>query len=124
MEKAAETWSGEWWTFGGGGTVWDAVVYDEVNNTVVFGTGNGTPWNANARGPEKGDNLYVASIVAVSADSGEYAWHYQAAPGDTWDYDNVSPMMLVNLQWEGQERRVVLQPSKNGFMYVLDAASG
>lgn len=124
MKRAADTWSGEWWTFGGGGTVWDAVIYDEVNNTVIFGTGNGTPWNASARGPEKGDNLYVASIVAVNADTGEYAWHYQAAPGDTWDYDNVSPMMLVNLDWEGQQRRVVLQPSKNGFMYVLDAVSG
>jgi quinohemoprotein ethanol dehydrogenase len=124
MEMAAKTWSGEWWKLGGGGTVWDAIVYDEVNNQVLFGTGNGTPWDQKARDPSGGDNLFVASILAVDADSGEYRWHYQTTPGDTWDYDAMSPIMLVNLDLGDGERRVLLQPNKNGMMYVLDAATG
>jgi quinohemoprotein ethanol dehydrogenase len=124
MEMAAKTWSGKWWELGGGGTVWDAIVYDEQNNLVMFGTGNGTPWDQRARDPEGGDNLFVASILAVDADTGEYAWHYQTTPGDTWDYDAMSPMMLLDLTFNGEERHVVVQPNKNGFMYVLDAATG
>lgn len=124
MEMAAKTWSGKWWELGGGGTVWDAIVYDEVNNLIMFGTGNGTPWDQRIRDPEGGDNLFVASILAVDADTGEYAWHYQTTPGDTWDYDAMSPMMLVDLEWEGQPTRVLMQPNKNGMMYVLEAASG
>jgi PQQ-dependent dehydrogenase (methanol/ethanol family) len=124
MAMAAATWSGNWWELGGGGTVWDAIVYDEVNNLVMFGTGNGTPWDQRARDPNGGDNLFVASILAVDADTGEYAWHYQTTPGDTWDYDAMSPIMLLDLPWEGEQRRVVVQPNKNGMMYVLDAASG
>ncbi|MEY4642430.1 MAG: hypothetical protein RLZZ227_2424 [Pseudomonadota bacterium] len=124
MEMAARTWSGNWWELGGGGTVWDAIVYDEVNNLIMFGTGNGTPWDQRVRDPEGGDNLFVASILAVNADSGEYAWHYQTTPGDTWDYDAMSPIMLLDLPWEGQQRRVVVQPNKNGMIYVIDAASG
>jgi PQQ-dependent dehydrogenase (methanol/ethanol family) len=124
MEMAAKTWSGNWWELGGGGTVWDAIVYDEVNNLIMFGTGNGTPWDQRIRDPEGGDNLFVASILAVNADSGEYAWHYQTTPGDTWDYDAMSPIMLLDLTWEGEPRRVVAQPNKNGMMYVLDALTG
>jgi quinohemoprotein ethanol dehydrogenase len=124
LKKAAATWGGEWWTLGGGGTVWDAVIYDPVTDLLYFGTGNGTPWNQAARDPTTGDNLYLASIIAVKADTGEYVWHYQTTPADTWDYDSVSPMTVVNLTWEGKERRVILQPCKNGFFYVLDASSG
>jgi len=124
MKKAAATWGGEWWKLGGGGTVWDAIVYDPTTDLVYFGTGNGTPWNQRMRDPTGGDNLYLASIVAVKADTGEYVWHYQSTPGDTWDYDAVSPMMTVNLTLDGKERHVLLQPCKNGFFYVLDAATG
>ena len=125
LEKAAKTWGkGDWWKIGGGGTVWDAMVYDPVNDNIIFGTGNGTPWNARARDPSGGDNLYLASIVAVKADTGEYVWHYQTAPGDTWDYDAVSPMMILNLKFGDADSRVIVQPNKNGMLYVLDAASG
>ncbi len=124
MEMAAKTWSGNWWELGGGGTVWDAIVYDEVNNLIVFGTGNGTPWDQRIRDPNGGDNLFVASLLAVNADTGEYSWHYQTTPGDTWDYDAMSPIMLLDLPFEGETRRVVVQPNKNGMMYVLDAATG
>jgi alcohol dehydrogenase (cytochrome c)/quinohemoprotein ethanol dehydrogenase len=125
LEKAAKTWGkGDWWKIGGGGTVWDAIVYDQVNDTIIFGTGNGTPWNARARDETGGDNLYLASIIAVKADTGEYVWHYQTVPSDTWDYDAVSPMMILNLKFGDADRRVIVQPNKNGMLYVLDAASG
>ncbi len=124
MALAAKSWSGKWWELGGGGTVWDAIVFDEVNNLVMFGTGNGTPWDQRVRDPNGGDNLFVASILAVNADTGAYAWHYQTTPGDTWDYDAMSPMMLLDLAFNGEQRHVLVQPNKNGFMYVLDAGTG
>ncbi len=124
LERAAKTWSGEWWKGGGGGTVWDAAVYDPVTDLLYFGTGNATPWNARVREPKSGDNLYTASIVAVRPDTGEYVWHYQEVPGDTWDYDAVSPMMTADLTLGGEKKHVLLQPSKNGFFYVLEAATG
>jgi quinohemoprotein ethanol dehydrogenase len=124
MKKAAGTWSGEWWKLGGGGTVWDAIVYDPVTDLVYFGTGNGSPWNDRYRDPTSGDNLYLASVIAVKLETGEYVWHYQSTPADTWDYDAVSPMMLLNLKIDGKQRRVLVQPCKNGFYYVLDAATG
>src|SRR3989304_1022962 len=73
------------------------------------------PWNQKYRDPGGGDNLFLASIIALKADTGEYVWHYQTSPADTWDYDAVSPMMAVTLTVNGQERRVILQPCKNGF---------
>ncbi|PZN34810.1 MAG: PQQ-dependent dehydrogenase, methanol/ethanol family [Proteobacteria bacterium] len=124
MRMAAETWGGEWWKVGGGGTVWDGLVYDHVNDLIFVGTGNGTPWNQRMRDPTGGDNLFIASILALKPDTGEYVWHYQTTPGDTWDYDATSPMMILDLTLDGQERRVVVQPSKNGFLYILDAATG
>jgi quinohemoprotein ethanol dehydrogenase len=125
LEVAAKTWSGEWWMVaGGGGTVWDAAVYDPVTDLLYFGTGNPTPWNSRARTPSVGDNLYAASIVAVKPDTGEYVWHYQETPGDSWDYDAVSPMMTIDVTLDGRKRHVLVQPSKNGFLYMLDAASG
>ena len=124
MKKAAATWGGDWWKLGGGGTVWDSIVYDPKTDLLYFGTGNGTPWNQHKRDKTGGDNLYLASIIAVRADTGEYAWHYQETPGDTWDYDAVSPMMTVDLTIDGQQRHVIVQPSKNGFFYMLDAATG
>ncbi len=126
LEAAAETWPDniEYWKYGGGGTIWDAGVYDPVTDLLYFGTGNGTPWNREMRDPDSGDNLFVASIVAVNPDTGAYVWHYQETPGDSWDYDAVSPMMTADLDFNGTQRHVVLHPSKNGMMYVLDAASG
>jgi len=124
LKKAASTWRGNWWNVGGGGTVWDGIVYDEKNDLVMFGTGNGSPWNRKYRGDGGGDNLFVASIVAVNADNGKYAWHYQQAPGEGWDYDATSPLMVADLPIDGKTRHVVMQASKNGYFYVLDAKSG
>lgn len=126
LAEAAKTWPAdiEYWKYGGGGTVWDAGVYDPVTDLLYFGTGNGTPWNREMRDPDDGDNLFVASIIAVDPDTGEYVWHYQETPGDSWDYDAVSPMMTADIDFNGTQRHVILHPSKNGMMYVLDAATG
>ena len=131
MERAAKTWGGEWWKLGGGGTVWDSITYDPVNNQVLFGTGNAEPWNPAANSRDKvagadgsGDNLYTSSIVAVDADTGEYRWHFQQTPEDRWDFDSNAQITLADLTIDGAQRHVVLHAPKNGFFYVLDAATG
>jgi len=124
MAAAAKTWTGQWWKFGGGGTPWDGIAYDPELNLVYVGTGNGSPWNANHRSPGGGDNLYLASIVALNADTGKYVWHYQTTPGDNWDYNSAQPMILADLTIGGQARKVLMQAPKNGFFYVLDRATG
>ena len=124
MEKAAKTWGGEWWKMGGGGTVWDSITYDPKTGLVYFGTGNAEPWNpaANDRGAE--DSLYTGSIVALDAETGEYRWHFQETPEDRWDYDSNAQITLADVELDGKARRVVLHAPKNGFFYVLDAATG
>ncbi len=124
MKLAASTWSGQWWKYGGGGTVWDGMVYDPTLNLLYFGTGNGSPWNRKYRGSGGGDNLFVASIIAVNPDTGRYVWHYQQTPGEEWDYDATSPLIVATLNIAGKPRRVVMQASKNGIFYVLDARTG
>ena len=124
MEKAAKTWTGEWWKLGGGGTAWDSIIYDPGLNLVYIGAGNGTPWNQAIRSPDGGDNLFLSSIVAVNADTGEYVWHYQETPGETWDFTATQPLMLADLEIGGTKRHVILHAPKNGFFYVLDAKTG
>jgi quinohemoprotein ethanol dehydrogenase len=124
MARAAKTWSGEWWKLGGGGPVWDAISYDPKLKLLYFGVGNGVQWARSARSAGKGDNLYLASIVALHADTGEYAWHYQATPGDEWDFDAVQQLVLADLNVDGKLRQVLMQANKNGFFYVLDRKSG
>jgi quinohemoprotein ethanol dehydrogenase len=124
LRDAAATWTGDLYWKLGGGTVWDGIVYEPATNLVYFGTANGTPWVAEARSPGGGDNLFLNSIIAVDADTGKYAWHYQTTPAETWDYDSTSPLMMADLDIDGGKRRVVMQISKNGFFYALDAASG
>lgn len=123
LENAAKTWAGEWWKFGGGGTVWDSITYDPTTNLVLFGTGNAEPWNPAASGRE-GDSLYTSSIVAVNADTGEYAWHFQETPEDRWDFDSAQQITLADLNIGGQQRHVILHAPKNGHVYVLDAKTG
>jgi quinohemoprotein ethanol dehydrogenase len=121
---AAPTWSGEWYKYGGGGHVWNALVYDPDFNQVYMATGNGVPWNYYLRSDGKGDNLFIAAIVAVDADTGKYQWHYQETPGDAWDFDSIADMTLADLTIDGQVRKVLIHPPKNGFMYVLDRKTG
>ncbi|MEM1402925.1 MAG: PQQ-dependent dehydrogenase, methanol/ethanol family [Pseudomonadota bacterium] len=124
LEEAAKTWHGEWWKVGGGGTVWDHMAYDPEENLLYIGVGNASPWNPNIRSDGKGDNLFVSSIVALRADTGEYAWHYQTTPGDGWDYTATQHMILADLPWQGEERKLLLQAPKNGFFYVIDRITG
>jgi quinohemoprotein ethanol dehydrogenase len=125
LDKALPTWKGDvWWKVGGGGTVWDSIVYDPELNLLYVGTGNGSPWNREIRSPGGGDNLYLCSILAINPDNGELVWHYQTTPADTWDYTSVQPMMLADLQWQGKPRKVIMQAPKNGFFYVIDRATG
>jgi len=124
LEAAAKTWSGEYWKFGGGGTVWDSITYDPETDLVYFGTANAEPWNPGIRNSAAGDNLYTASIVAIRPDTGEYVWHYQETPEDRWDFDSNQQIIAANLKIAGQERRVVMHAPKNGFFYVLDARTG
>jgi quinohemoprotein ethanol dehydrogenase len=124
MEMAAKTWSGEWWKFGGGGTVWNAMSYDPETGTVIIGTGNGTPWNHKARSAGKGENLFLASIVALDAKTGGYKWHYQVNPGETWDFTATQDMAFADLSVEGKKRKVLLTAPKNGFFYVIDRQTG
>jgi PQQ-dependent dehydrogenase (methanol/ethanol family) len=124
MEMAAKTWNGEWWKLGGGGTVWDAIVYDPETDLLYVGAGNGSPWNQALRSPGGGDNLFLASIVALNPDDGSYVWHYQTTPGETWDFTATQPIMAATLDFDGVPRRVVMQAPKNGFFYVIDAHTG
>jgi quinohemoprotein ethanol dehydrogenase len=104
--------------------VWNAVVYDPDFNQIYMATGNGFPWNQNYRSNGGGDNLFISSIIAVDADTGQYHWHYQETPGDRWDYDAVADMTLVDLPLAEGTRKVLLHAPKNGFFYVLDRRSG
>ncbi len=125
MAMAMKTWSGDlWWTRGGGGTVWDAIAYDPDLDLLYVGTGNGQPWNQKDRSPGGGDNLFLASILALRPDSGDYVWHYQVNPAENWDYTATQPILLADIRIDGQERKVLMQAPKNGFFYVLDRATG
>ena len=126
MEAAAKTWdpAGKWWINGGGGTPWDTIAYDPDLNLIYIGTGNGAPWNRNLRSPAGGDNLYLASLVALNADTGKYVWHYPETPGDNWDYTSTQPMILADIQIGGKPRKVILHAPKNGFFFVIDRTNG
>ena len=124
MKIALPTWHGEWWKYGGGGTAWDSFAYDPDLNLVYIGTGNGSPHMWHFRSDGKGDNLFLCSIVAVDADTGEYKWHYQMVPEEEWDYTCTQPIMLADMQIAGQQRKVLMQAPKNGFFYVIDRVTG
>jgi alcohol dehydrogenase (cytochrome c)/quinohemoprotein ethanol dehydrogenase len=124
LEKAAKTWTGEWWKHGGGGTVCDSMSYDPELDLLYIGVGTGSPWNQKLRSPQGGDNLFLSSIVALRPDTGEYVWHHQTTPGDSWDYAATQQLVLADLEIAKRERRVLLQASKNGFFYVLDRETG
>ncbi len=124
MARAAETWTGEWWRLGGGGTVWDSMAYDPELDLLYIGVGNGSPWNRKKRSPGGGDNLFLSSIVALRPDTGEYVWHYQTTPADNWDFTATQHMILAELEIGGETTPVIMQAPKNGFFYVLDRRNG
>jgi quinohemoprotein ethanol dehydrogenase len=126
MAAAAKTWdpSNKYWETGGGGTAWDTLAFDPALNLMYVGTGNGSPWSRAKRSPGGGDNLYLASIVALNPDTGKYVWHYQETPGDNWDYTSTQPMILADLKIDNKPRKVILHAPKNGFFFVIDRTNG
>ncbi len=130
MERAAKTWRGEYWKVdamgigGSGGTVWNGMTWDPELDQLYIGVGNGAPYDVEVRSPGGGDNLYLASIVALDADTGEYVWHYQMNPREAWDYKCTANMIAATLEIDGNPRKVLMQAPTNGFFYVLDRETG
>jgi quinohemoprotein ethanol dehydrogenase len=142
LEIAAKTWAKDsMWDSGLGGTVWDSMSYDPELDLLYVGVGNASIYNKEQRSPGGGDNLFVASILAVDPDDGRMAWYYQTTPGEQWDYTATQQIVLADLMMpprgtapssaqaaqlapEPSFRKVLLQAPKNGFFYVLDRKTG
>ena len=124
MEMAAKTWTGEWWKHGGGGNAWHGFTYDADLDVVYIGTGNGSPWNHKIRSPQGGDNLFLCSIVALDPDTGEYLWHYQTTPGESWDYNSNMDIVLADLTIDDEPVKALMHAPKNGFFYVINRETG
>ncbi len=124
--KGNATWSdqGEWKTSGGGGTVWDAIVYDKDLDQIYLGVGNGNPWNHGTRSNGEGDNWFLSSVVALDAATGQYKWHYQETPGETWDYTATQPIILAEQTVNGTPTKVLYHAPKNGFFFTIDRSNG
>ena len=124
-EIAAPTWDpNSRWDVGGGGTAWNAMVYDPELNLLYVGTGNAALFNWRERSPSGGDNLFLCSILAIDPDTGRLAWYYQQVPREGWDYTATQPMILADLEIDGETRKVLMQAPKAGFFYILDRATG
>ena len=120
-EPGVETWEGDSWKTGGG-PAWGTGTYDPASKTLYWATGNPSPdWNGDTR---EGDNLYTNSALALDPATGKVKWHFQFTPHDVWDYDGNTGMFLVDTQHDGKPVKALVQPNRNGFLYVLDAASG
>jgi alcohol dehydrogenase (cytochrome c) len=120
-EPGSETWQGNSWEQGGGST-WLTGSYDPELNLVYWGIGNPAPdWNGDVR---LGDNLYTCSLLALDGDTGEIRWYFQFTPHDTHDWDATEIPVLVDLDWDGQPRRLVVMANRNAFYYVLDRETG
>ena len=135
-EKGSETWIGQAIDHGCGAT-WLTGSYDPQLDLTYWGVGNPCPdYTGDER---KGDNLYTASVVALSAKTGELKWHYQFTPHDTHDWDSTQPMLLVDEPWQGrprpstdrsgrlepvERRKLLLHGDRNGMFYVLDRVTG
>jgi len=124
MKIAQPTWHGKFWEAGAGGNAWDSFAYDPKLNLVYIGTGNGSPHMWQFRSEGKGDNLFLCSMVAVDATSGQYKWHYQMVPEEDWDYTCTQPIVLADIRIKGKLRQVAMQAPKNGFIYVIDRKTG
>jgi len=119
-DLGVSSWPGGAWKIGGG-TVWGFVSYDPALDLLYYGTANPGPWNPDQR---PGSNHWTSGIFARRPDTGEAVWFYQFSPHDLHDYDGVNENVLVDLPIEGRSRQVVLHPDRNGYLYVVDRASG
>ena len=119
-DLGVSTWPANAWEQGGG-TVWGWISYDPDLNLIYHGTANPGPWNAEQR---PGDNKWTAGLFARDADTGEARWFYQWSPHDQAGWDGVNENILLDMNWKGQRRRVLVHPERNGYLYVLDRTSG
>jgi PQQ-dependent dehydrogenase (methanol/ethanol family) len=120
QDLGVKTWPPDAWQQGGG-TVWGWISYDPDLNLIYYGTGNPGPWNSDQR---PGDNKWTAGIFARDLDSGEARWFYQFSPHDLFDWDGVNEQILLDMDWNGQPRKVLVRPERNGYLYVIDRQSG
>jgi PQQ-dependent dehydrogenase (methanol/ethanol family) len=124
LDAMRATWPGAKFEEGGGGTVWDSMAYDPDLDLLYIGVGNGSPWNREVRSPGGGDNLFLSSIVALKPETGQYVWHYQTTPGESWDYTATQHIILADINVGGAIRKVLMQAPKNGFFYLIDRTNG
>ncbi|MFL9710533.1 methanol/ethanol family PQQ-dependent dehydrogenase [Methylobacillus sp. Pita1] len=114
------TWPGLSWQ-NGGGNVWGWISFDPALNLIYYGTGNPGPWNPEQR---PGDNKWTAGIFARNPDTGEARWFYQFSPHDLHDYDAINENILIDAPVKGRERKLLIRPERNGYIYVLDRTTG
>ena len=124
LEDAAKTWSGEWWKLGGGGTPWNAIVYDQAFDQLLVGTGNGAPWPRAIRSPGGGDNHFLGGVLSLDPHSGRMKWFHQMTPADNWDFNAAQDIALLDVTLDGVTHEVLFQAPKNGFFYVLSRQDG
>ena len=120
QDLGVKTWPPDGWKIGGA-SVWGWISYDPETNLIFYGTSNPGPWNADER---PGDNKWSAGLFARDVDSGEAVWFYQFSPHDHYDYDAVNENLLLELPIHGQQKNVIVHPDRNGYVYVLDRATG
>jgi PQQ-dependent dehydrogenase (methanol/ethanol family) len=119
-DLGVKTWPPDLWKIGGG-TVWGWISYDPELDLIYYGTANPGPWNPEQR---PGDNKWTCGIWARKPDSGEAIWFYQFSPHDLYDHDAINEQILMTLPIHGQQRKVLVRPERNGYVYVIDRANG
>jgi len=125
LDIAVKTWDRDSrWDIGGGGTVWDAILYDSVLDTIYIGVGNGVPYPRRLRSPKGGDNLFLGSVVALNRRDGSMKWYYQETPGESWDSTSTQQMIMSDVHIDGKIKPALIHAPKNGFLYVIDRTTG
>ncbi len=120
QDLGVSSWPPDAWKIGGG-TVWGWISYDPELNLIYYGTGNPGPWNPDAR---PGDNKWTCGVFARDPDTGQARWFYQTGPHDLYDWDGINESLLLDLPVNGQQRKVLVRPERNGYVYVMDRATG
>jgi len=119
-EPGSETWSGDQWKRGGA-PIWVTGNYDPDTNIAYWGTGNGGPWIGDQR---PGDNLHVTSVIAIDVGTGAIKGHFQYHPNDSWDWDEVSPPILVDYRRNGRTIKGLIDVARDGYLWFLERSAG